>query len=327
MVPLPLRSALAFLGHNATRTYAASIFLGLALPWLASAVRPLLPVTIVIIVGITFARADLSGLRRAVAQPGRLATALIWSTLAMPVLIGTAVLAIGREAFDPGLLLGLSLIAAAPPLMAAPVYAALLGFESSLVLTLLVSGMAVTPLLAPPMASLIAGAAVPLDPASLALRLAILLGLAGGLAIAIRRLAGPAKLKAAKIEIDGLIIFLFFIFAIAAMDGVLALTIANPWRTLLYTAVAFAVTGIGFGVTLVALRWMGADQAFAVGIGIGLRNTGLLVAPLGAAMPPDGYLFFSILQFPIYLAPLIVAPLAAMTLGKSATRVAPPPPQ
>jgi hypothetical protein len=43
-----------------------------------------------------------------------------------------------------------------------------------------------------------------------------------------------------------------------------------------------------------------------------MRNTGLLIIAMGAACPPDTYLFFSLLQFPIYCAPLAVAPLARL---------------
>lgn len=322
-----VRNALAFLGRHAPKTYAASIFLGLALPWLAAAFRPLLPFTITLLIALAFARADLGGVRRGFARPLQLSAAFLYSTLAMPVLMLAVVTVIGRDALDPGLLLGLALIAAAPPLMASPVYAALLGFENSLILTLLVAGMAVTPLIAPPLAGLVAGAAVPIDAAALSLRLVVMLGSAALLAVLIRRVVGAARLAAVKLELDGFNVLMFFVFAVAAMDGVLALTLADPGRTALYVAASFAVTAAGLCLTLVALRWLGPAAAFTVALGVALRNTGLLVAPMGQAIPADAYLFFSILQFPIYMAPLLIEPLARMVLGRADTRVAPPPPQ
>ena len=67
--------------------------------------------------------------------------------------------------------------------------------------------------------------------------------------------------------------------------------------------------------------------AFVLALGVGLRNTGLLVAPMGAAIPDTAFLFFSLLQFPIYMAPLIVEPLARLIVGRIGRDVAPPPPQ
>ncbi len=323
----PLRSGLAFLGRHATRTYAASIFLGLALPWLAEAFRPFLPVTIVTFIMLSFARADLGGIRRGISRPGRLALVILWSTLAMPVLIAALLVLVGRESLDPGLLLGLSLIAAAPPLMASPVYATILGFEASGALITLVIGMVMTPFISPPLASFIAGTAIPIDPVVLSLRLAGLLGLATLLAVLLRRFAGLDRLARYKPEIDGIGVVCFFVFAIAAMDGVIALTMADPWRTALYLAVSFAVCTAGFLATLFVMAWIGRGEAFVLALGVGLRNTGLLVAPMGAAIPDTAFLFFSLLQFPIYMAPLIVEPLAKLVVGRARHDVAPPPPQ
>lgn len=309
--------ALTVLGRHGAAGFAVSIFMGLALPWLAEAFRPLLPVTIFLFVTLSFARADFSGLARVARQPLRLAAAAGWASVAMPILTGLLLAAIGRGAVEPGLLLGIALIAAAPPLMGVPAYASLLGIDNSLGIAVLVLTMATTPFIAPPLASFIAGEAVPLDPFVLGLRLLGLLGGAGMACLVLRRVAGVERLRRWRHPLDGVNVLIYFVFAIAAMDGVIDATAADPWRTVLYLAIgcSFAVTGLG--ITMVAMsRPLGGPDSFVLGLGTGMRNTGLLVSAMGAACPPDTYLFFALLQFPIYLAPLLVQPLARLVLAR-----------
>ncbi len=48
-----------------------------------------------------------------------------------------------------------------------------------------------------------------------------------------------------------------------------------------------------------------------VGYGAGQRNMGMIVAALGAGVPPSTFLFFALAQFPIYLMPWILSSFAA----------------
>jgi BASS family bile acid:Na+ symporter len=59
-------------------------------------------------------------------------------------------------------------------------------------------------------------------------------------------------------------------------------------------------------------------QALALGLAAGNRNMGLMLAAAGAAVPDLTWLYFAVAQFPIYLMPAMLKPLAR--------RVAPPPP-
>ncbi|GGH26195.1 transporter [Alsobacter metallidurans] len=313
-----LSRALATMGRYGTLGFAISIFVGLALPGLASTMRPVLPFSIFVFVVLTFARADLAGVRRALKQPGRVALSWLWVTAAMPVMVLIALAVVGRAAVDPGLLLGLALVAASPPLMGFAAYTSLLGMDNSVPVALLVLTMAVTPLVSPPLATLVAGAVVPLDPAVLSLRLLWMLGGAFLGAFALRRLVGPARIAALKHEFDGVFVVLYLVFAIAAMDGVIAAALASPAKVALYLVVATLTCVTGLAVTMLVLWRLGRPDSFVLGLGSGMRNTGLLIVAMGAACPPDTYLFFSLLQFPIYCAPLAVAPLAKWVRNASA---------
>ncbi len=300
------------MGRHGAAGFALSIFLGLALPQLASTLRPLLPVTIFTFIALTFARADFTGLRRAMRTPARLGAAFAWMTLLPPIAMGIAVTAIGRDAIEPGLLLGLALIGAAPPLMGFPAYAAVLGLDSSLGLLVLVISVGLTPITAPSLTTWLAGAAVPMDPLVLAIRLVGLMG--GGMAAAllIRRIVGTDRLSRRRHELDGFNVVIYFLFAVAAMDGVVDALRSTPGKAALYFGVSTSICIIAVSLSFLVLRRMGDATALVLSMGAGMRNMAPLVAAMGAACPRDTYLFFALLQIPIYLAPVAVAPFARM---------------
>src|SRR5918993_756924 len=90
-----LLAGLAWIGRYGTQGFAASIFLGLALPQFAAAARPLLAVSIFVFVMITFARVDVAALRgllRRPAPPIMSAPAVAMLLNLQPTLIMAAVL-------------------------------------------------------------------------------------------------------------------------------------------------------------------------------------------------------------------------------------------
>ncbi|MGL4242218.1 MAG: symporter, partial [Beijerinckiaceae bacterium] len=126
---------LAWIGRHGTVGFALSIFVGLALPQFAAAARPLLAISIFVFVLLTFARADADGVRRLLAAPKPLVLASLWLVVAPAVVITLILTAIGRGNLDPGLVLGLAVMGAAPPIMSAPAVAMMLGLEPTLLLS------------------------------------------------------------------------------------------------------------------------------------------------------------------------------------------------
>ncbi|CAN1552673.1 COG0385 Predicted Na+-dependent transporter [Rhabdaerophilaceae bacterium] len=310
MLSLP-RTLLARLGQFAAPAYAISIVLGLALPQLAAAMRPVLPVTIFIFTMLAFARMNMPGMGAVLAAPRRLLGTFAVSCV-LPPLVGYLFLHVPffRD-LEPGIKLGIALMAAAPPLMASPVYAALLGFENSLALATLVLGMVATPFLAPMTASLMAGAEVPIAPSALAERLLLFVGsgIFGGFAL--RWLVGMPRLQSIKLELDGLGVLMFFLFAIAAMDGVLVASLAMPAQIFTMLALSTGISALNFALAYLILRPLAFNDRFSASICIGLRNMGLLVAPIIAILPKMTFLYFALAQIPIYVAPLMLKALKA----------------
>jgi BASS family bile acid:Na+ symporter len=305
-----LLDALALVGRYGTQGFAVSIFLGLALPQFAAAARPLLGFTIFMFVMITFARVDTAALRALVRRPRALFTANVW-LISAPAVLSLAVIALlGRSSLDPGLVLGLAVLGAAPPIMSAPAVAMMLGLEPTLVMVSILVTTTLAPLLSPLLAELVAGGAVPLDIGILLQRLLILIGGAVLAALVLRKLLGPIRIRAYKAQFDGFGVLMYFLFAIAAMDGVLAAAFANTLRVVAYLAVAFGLAAAGFITAFLMLRGLPPSERFVLGYATGQRNMGLLIAALGADTPDTTFLFFALAQFPIYLMPQIVKPIA-----------------
>lgn len=305
-----LSQPFAWIGRHGTQGFAISIFVGLALPQFAAAARPLLGVTIFVFVMLTFARAEAANVRALLRAPGPLALASLWLVFAPAAIITALLVVLGRQNLDPGLVLGLAVMGAAPPIMSAPAVAMMLGLEPTLLLTAVLLTTAAAPLVSPVLIEIIAGAHVPLDLAVLIQRLALLIGGAIVGAAVLRRLLGMARIRANNETFDGIGVVMYFLFAVAAMDGVMDEALAAPWRVAQFVGFAFLMSGIGFAAAWAALTPLSRGERFVLGYGTCQRNMGLLIAALGAAAPKTTFLFFALAQFPIYLMPQIVKPIA-----------------
>ncbi len=301
-----LRNSLAYVGKHAAPAYAISILLGLALPQLASALRPAIPISIFIFIVLAFARANLPALQALGKRPARIGAGLVLSTLVPPAIAWLFLASPFAATLDPGIRLGIALMAAAPPLMASSAFVLVIGLENSFALAMLVLGMLIAPLVSPGLASALVGSEVPISPWALAEKLAIFIG--GGMAcgLVIRRLAGIERITARKQELDGSGVFLYFFFAIAAMDGVIDATLSAPGLVFGMLALSTGLTAAAFFVTYGLSRGFGFNDGFSSAVIAGFRNMGLLMAPIFSVVPQSTFLYFALAQIPIYIAPILL---------------------
>ena len=309
--------ALGWLGRQGTRAIAASIFLGLAVPPLAALFKPYVPEAIFVLLVLAFLRVDPDRLRRHVSQPGLVIAATTWMMLVTPALMGGVFLMLGLKESAPGLFVALILQASSAPLMAAPAFAALLGLDAALTLATLILTMMVTPFTAPAFVHLFAGDALTISAWSLGLKLFFLLAGSALVAALIRWLAGSPAIERERDKIDGLNVVMLFIFAVAVMDGVAVRFLTDPLFVIGLIALSFLLTAVLMASTALVFAATSRDRALALGLAGGTRNLGLMLAASGGLVPQETWLYFGLAQFPIYLVPLIIQPLAR--------RVAPPP--
>jgi hypothetical protein len=312
-----LAAAIAWLGRQGTRAVAGSLLIGVMLPPLAAFLKPIFAYALFALLCLAFLRVDPVAVRRHFSRPLLVAAAAAWMMLATPVLIGVTLVALNMSEYLPGLYIAMILQAAAPPVISAPTLAALMGLDAALSLATLVVCTALTPLIAPLFAAAFIGTGMALSPVTLGAKLLAMLAGAAIIATLVRRFAGQPWIDRRMAHIDGLSVIALFFFAVALMDGVLFAIINEPLKVLGLTALSFALSFGLCALTVLVFARLGMAQALALGLAAGNRNMGLMLAAAGAAVPDLTWLYFAIAQFPIYLMPAMLKPLAR--------RLAPPP--
>lgn len=294
---------------------ASLLLIAVLTPPLGALLRPYLTEAIVGLLSIAFMRIDMSTFRGHIKQPALIFKATLWTMLAIPALITTLCWLAGINAFSAGLYTALVLQAAAPPMMAAPAIAALLGLDASLTLATLVLSTAVIPLTAPVFAAL---TGVTLSVTALALGTKLFLIVAGSalIGLLIRQVAGPARLSHYSDHLDGINILLLFVFVSAVMGDVGVTFLKSPGLILGLVATTFAIFFLLFSLTYFAFRHVGRNSGVALALMATQRNAGLMLAATGGMVPEITWLYFAVSQIPIYLTPKLMAPIVNRLVGK-----------
>ncbi len=312
-------AALAWLGRQGTRAVAASLFIGIAVPPLAAILKPGFPYALFALLCLAFLRVDPAEVKAHFSRPALVGAAAAWMMLVTPLLIGLALLAFDVPERLPGLYVAMILQAAAPPVISAPTLAALMGLDAALSLATLVLCTAVTPLTAPMFAALFVGPSMAISPYALGAKLLAMLAGAAIVATLVRRVGGKEWVARQSERIDGLSVIALFFFAVALMDGVLGAIMTEPLKMLGLTMLAFALSLGLAALTAFVFARLGAGQALALGLAAGNRNMGLMLAAAGTAVPDLTWLYFAVAQFPIYLMPAMLKPLARRLVPPAAS--------
>ena len=305
----PLAAALSFIGRHGTLFAAASLFVGLAVPPLAAAVKPFLGEAIVAMLTLAFLRVDPAELRHHFARPGLIAAATLWVMLIVPVALGALFLGLGLDQSMPGLYFMLVLQMSAPGLMSSPALAALMGLDVALTLASLIVSTAITPLSASLFTHLYLGTALA-SQFAFGLRLFLIIAGCAAAAAIVRRITGRVWIETQRERIDGLSVLAMSSFAVAAMDGVVDHFLRRPLLVVALTALAFALALGQIAITALVFARAGRGRAFAIGLIAGNRNIGLMLTATGFLVPDMAWLYFALAQFPIYLLPHLLKPLA-----------------
>jgi BASS family bile acid:Na+ symporter len=300
-----MANALAWLGRQGPRAVAATIFISLAIPQLSDLLRPLVGPAIFGLLVLSFMRVEPSVFRDQFrgARLRLLLAATVAIMIVTPLVLGALYATFGHGE----LALALILQVAAPPIMSAPAFVALLGLDVALSLAALVAAIVATPVTAPFFAALFAGEALPLNATTLALRLAVFLGGSFIVARLIRWLIGDARIRGWREQIDGLNIIALFIFAAAVMGIVTYRLFSDPLFVLALAALSFVITAGLMMVTTAAFWTAGPERALTLGISAGTRNMGLMLAA-ASGVSDTVWLYIAVAQFPIYLAPWLLQP-------------------
>jgi bile acid:Na+ symporter, BASS family len=300
-------------GRHGTVWLAAGVFLGFVLPFLAASLRPWLGLIVTATLALALARIDWSEVRRYARRPILATILVVWLLLICPVLVWGICRIVGLPA---GLAAAVILMAASIPIGSAPAFALLLGLDAALAVLLVLVPALFVSLTLPPIAVTLGGTAIAASAFDIGYRLAIMIGSAFLLAGAARRLLPRGWIASHTIEIDGFSVILLVLFAIAVMDGVMALALTDPGLVAFYLAVGYAAN-IGLQILgAAAFMRLGWRAGLTVGLCNGNRNMGIILVVLAGEASFEVTAYFAIAQVPMYTLPMILNPLYAALLRK-----------
>lgn len=307
---------LNWIGKQRTRAIAALVLIAILVPPLGAVLKPFVTEAVIGLLCIAFLRIDVNAFRSYLRKPQLVIAATVWTTFAIPILF-----AIGTKLFDvegtsPALFQGLILQAVASPIMAAPAFAALMGLDATLVLITLIFSTALTPLSAPLFAALLS-LDLSLSPTDLGVKLLAILAGSAIIGLLLRKVIGVTKIAHYRDEIDGVNIIILFVFISAVMGEVGVEFLNQPLLMLGLIVLAFVVFGLLLAATYATFLAFGAKRAFAIGMVTSQRNLGLMLAGTSGAVPEITWLYFAVAQFPIFLSPLMLHPVARLIVRKN----------
>ena len=305
---------LATLGGQGPKVLFGGVFLGLLLPDVAAIFRPSLPYVVALLLMLSLLRVDWRDIGMTVRRPGAVGLATLWMMLVSP-LVFWGLLALIE--LPPALTTALILMAAAPPILGATAIAILLGLDGALAVVVGLLATLLTPITVPPLALALLGVSLDIGVGEFMLRLGAVVAVSFLFAAAIRRMAGIERLRSWGSRIDGMVVLLMLVFALAIMHGVTDAIFERPRVVALWLAAAFVANPLLQVLGALAFSWMGLKRALTCGLLSGNCNMGLLLA----ALPPDSdyevVLFFALAQIPMYTLPALVLPLYRRLLAQA----------
>lgn len=284
---------------------AIGVFVGVLAPDLAQLARPLLEPTVFAMLAVSIMRLDPSRFRRP-GEFGVVGPALLWILIAGPLLVAGVVSILGVPA-----VLALSIVtwSACPPLVSVAAIASIMRIDPAPALLAMIAATFLFPFTLPPLLLSLMGLEIEISVLDLTLRLALFVTGAGITAYLLRRVLGKARLDRHASLLDGLFVLMMLTFAVSIMGDVRQEILERPSRVLGFTAAAFAVSLSMQAVALVLFAWAGRARSTSIALASGNRNMAIIMAAAAGAYGAEGFLFLAVLQFPIYLLPMLTAPL------------------
>lgn len=302
-------SALDRIGRLGPSALAIVMTLAILTPPVGTALRPYVSEAVFALLVIAFLRTEPSALIARLARPALPLAAALWGVLLLPALFVAGLHWLGPSNLPVWLALGLVLQLATVPMMAAPALATLAGLDATLAL----AGLAVASVLGPITAPLLlAASGLPASIEALDLAARLLGIIIGSAAVGwlLRDVVGAARITARQDRLNGVNVIVLYVFLAAVVGDLGADAIAEPLRVAWLTALGFAVYGLIFALSFAVFLPAGGRNALGVAALTSQKNMGIVIAATAATLPDATWLYFAVSQFPICLAPILIARLA-----------------
>lgn len=316
---------LSRIGAHANWFLAASVFIGLFVPDLATLARPALAPAVGLLLVVALLRVDETEIIATVTRrwPDLL---MVWLTLMVltPVCV-LALLAVlqAQDWMPPALPTAVLMAACTASLIGTVSMSAIARLDSALALGTVLAATVTVPAITPWMTALLTGLSLAFDVWAFAERLAVLILGSIAVALVVRQVVAPSRLAAARTQMDGIFVLAMGTVALGMMDGLSDYVVERPGRAALFVAASFVLNlvlqaiaaGCYWALSMVATPIRrnagsasgvpGRRELLTVGLLGGFRNLAFLIATLPAAADREIILFFALAQFPIYLMPLL----------------------
>ena len=288
------------------------LVLGLAIPELAHSVRPLLIPLLVSSLVLALLQVDLGKLRDYSRSYSMVLGLLFILLILTPIFVTLeAKVVLVPYGLPVPIAEGMILASMAPPLLAAPAIAFLLGLDSVLALVIALVAHILTPITIALLTQWLSGYDFVLDVFELLKRLALLIGSGFLIGLMLRRfkfVKRATESRQGTAVIDGLSVITLTLLALALMDGVTELAIMEPTFVILAFICGFILNPVLQFLGAALFVKSGFRKSLTVGLLAGYRNTGLLIAVLADSVDPMVLTFLAIVQIPTFLMPMISTP-------------------
>ena len=299
-------AVLAWTGRNGTLVMPAGLAVGLASPELCEVSRPLADPLVLILFALSIFLLDPRALALHLRRPAVVGTGIAWILLLIPFVtyaVGTA------AGLPPGLLAVTVMWSACPPLVSIPGLAMLCGLDGAMALLLLLGSMVVFTASLPFILSFLVGDILAFDPFDLLVRLGLIVSSCLVVGQGLRRLVGHERVARYTQETNGVLVLLLALFAVTIMGGFHEALARSPGRIPLFVAVTLLASLGAQLLSAIAFFPVARLTAGAVALASGHRNVAIMLPAAGGALGSDFLLFIAVIQFPIYLLPMLMRPL------------------
>jgi BASS family bile acid:Na+ symporter len=297
---------LDYIGRHAALFLAGGVFLGLAIPSLATAARPLLAPALILPLTIALLRLDWQHLYDYARRPALVAVATIWLLGVSPLLLWFVLKGVP---LPPALAQALVLAAASSPVTMCATVSLIVGLDAALAVVVVVVTTALVPLTLPMLSLSLLGMNLDIGLGTFMARLSWLIGIPFAVALVARKLAGLERLARNARPLDAIAVISLVIFAIAIMDGITAAGFERPGAVIGTLVAAFAANvTLQIAGTLAFWR-LGARRALTIGLMTGNLNMGIILVALADKADFDIVMFFALGQLPMYILPALLGPL------------------
>ena len=297
---------LGFIGKKGTMIMPLGVIIGLFSPTLSELSKPLATPLVLLMLVVSIYRLDPTQILVVIRRFKVIVSGTIWIIVVMPFFIFFVAKLIDLPA---DLLIILIAWSACPPLVSMPGLAILIGLDGTAALLILIGATLLFTLSLPAILVTLTGTEVGLDPISMSLHLASIVGICTIIAQCTRWSVGKSIAKLTEPAADGIIVILMALFAVTIMGGIHATWDDNQSKVILFFLTATGACIISQTFCALIFSNFHRPTAGTIALASGSRNLALLIPVAGGVFAENLWLYLAVVQIPVYFLPLLAKPL------------------